>query len=83
MCIFIGDVTFLKSTVLFYFIYLTATLATHVFFQADLLDGLSRWNEDRAVAATDEQPQPHSYNHLLRHAANTLSEEVLAKKIHW
>ncbi|KAF0039295.1 hypothetical protein F2P81_007530 [Scophthalmus maximus] len=57
------------------------TLASDTFFQAYLLDGLARWNEDRAVAATTEGQQPRSYNHLLRHALNTLAEEVLGKKI--
>ncbi|XP_047187902.1 uncharacterized protein LOC118310714 isoform X2 [Scophthalmus maximus] len=55
--------------------------ASDTFFQAYLLDGLVRWNEARAVAATTEGQQPHSYNHLLRHAVNTLAEEVLGKKI--
>ncbi|XP_023811165.1 uncharacterized protein LOC105354341 isoform X1 [Oryzias latipes] len=61
---------------------ITGTLASDVFFQAYLLDGLARWNEDRAVAATsDKQQQPCSYDHLLRHAANSLSEEVLGQEI--
>ncbi len=45
------------------------------------MDGLARWNEDRAVAATTDEPQPHSYNHLLRHAVNTLAEELMGMKI--
>ncbi|KAK5911923.1 hypothetical protein CesoFtcFv8_001849 [Champsocephalus esox] len=62
--------------------FIPGTLASDTFFQAYLLDGLARWNEDRAVAATrDEQQHPHCYNHLLRHAVNTLAEEVLGKKI--
>lgn len=64
-----------------YLIYFTGTMASDTFFQAYLLDGLARWNEDRAVAATTDEQQPHSYNHLLRHAVNTLAEEVLRKKI--
>ncbi len=59
----------------------TGTLASGTFFQAHLLDGLARWNENRAVAATTDEQQPHSYNHLLRHAVNTLAEEVLGKKV--
>ncbi|XP_056118505.1 uncharacterized protein LOC130095754 [Rhinichthys klamathensis goyatoka] len=43
------------------------------------MDGLARWNEDRAVVATTDEQQPHSYNHL--HAVNTLAEEVMGKKI--
>ncbi|XP_034557840.1 uncharacterized protein LOC117825948 isoform X1 [Notolabrus celidotus] len=62
--------------------FIPGTLASDTFFQAYLLHGLARWNEDRAVAATtDGQPQPYSYSHLLRHAANVLAEEVLGKKI--
>ncbi|KAJ4918945.1 hypothetical protein JOQ06_021289 [Pogonophryne albipinna] len=62
--------------------FIPGTLASDTFFQAYLLDGLARWNEDRAVAATrDEQQHPHCSNRLLRHAVNTLAEEVLGKKI--
>ncbi|KAK1902432.1 putative clathrin assembly protein [Dissostichus eleginoides] len=62
--------------------FIPGTLASDTFFQAYLLDGLARWNEDRAMAATrDEQQHPHCHNHLLRHAVNTLAEEVLGKKI--
>ncbi len=59
----------------------TGTLASDTFFQAYLLDGLARWNEDRAVAATTDEPQPHFYNHLLCHAVNTLAEELMGMKI--
>ncbi|XP_016333324.1 uncharacterized protein LOC107681530 [Sinocyclocheilus anshuiensis] len=52
--------------------FIPGTLASDTFFQVYLLDGLARWNEDRAVAATTDEQQPHSYNHLLRHAVNTL-----------
>ncbi|XP_026110190.1 uncharacterized protein LOC113083135 [Carassius auratus] len=61
--------------------FIPGTLASDTFFQAYLLDGLARWNEDRAVAATTNQQQPHSYNHLLRHAVNTLAEELMGMKI--
>ncbi|XP_078802180.1 uncharacterized protein LOC105353958 isoform X2 [Oryzias latipes] len=61
--------------------FIPGTLASDVFFQAYLLDGLARWNEDRAVAATSDKQQPCSYDHLLRHAANSLSEEVLGQEI--
>ncbi|RVE59135.1 hypothetical protein OJAV_G00200930 [Oryzias javanicus] len=60
--------------------FITGTLASDVFFQAYLLDGLARWKEERAVAATTDEQQPCSYNHLLRRAANSLSEEVLGKE---
>ncbi len=58
----------------------TGTLASDTF-QAYLLDGLARWNEDRAVAATTDEPQSHSYNHLLRHNVNTLAEVLMGMKI--
>ncbi|KAK2874526.1 hypothetical protein Q8A67_021679 [Cirrhinus molitorella] len=61
--------------------FIPGTLASDTFFQAYLLDGLAWWNEDRAVAATTDEQQPHSYNHLLRHAANTLAEEIWGTKI--
>ncbi|KAG1973265.1 hypothetical protein F2P79_000769 [Pimephales promelas] len=61
--------------------FIPGTLASDTFLQAYLLDGLARWNEDRAVAATTDEQQPHSYNHLLRHVVNTLAEEVMGKKI--
>ncbi|XP_016104551.1 uncharacterized protein [Sinocyclocheilus grahami] len=61
--------------------FIPGTLASDTFFQAYLLDGLARWNEDRAVAATTDEQQLHSYNHLLRHAVNTLAEELMGMKI--
>jgi len=64
------------------FLYILGTLASDTFFQAYLLDGLARWNEDRADAATSQGVQkPHSYSGLLRHAANVLGEDVLGQKI--
>ena len=45
-----------------------------------MLDGLHRWNEDRARAATttnDYQP----YSGLLRHTANVLGLQVLKRKV--
>ncbi len=59
----------------------TGTLASDTFFQAYLWMDLQGGMRDRAVAKqqTDE-PQPHSYNHLLRHAVNTLAEELMGMK---
>lgn len=53
-------------------------------FQAYLLEGLMRWNQDRARAAVSivgraEPPQPYSV--LLRHVANKLSEEVFGQPL--
>ncbi|XP_062395732.1 uncharacterized protein LOC134083423 [Sardina pilchardus] len=50
------------------------------FFQCYLIDGISRWNEDRTLAAEGRRG-PHSYSGLLRHAANQLAEEVLGHKM--
>ena len=65
----------------FIFLFFTGTLAGDTFFQAYLLDGRARSNEDRAVAATTIDEQQHSYNHLPRHAVNSLAEDVLGEKI--
>ncbi|KAK7940034.1 hypothetical protein WMY93_003360 [Mugilogobius chulae] len=56
------------------------TLASDTFFQAYLVDGLARWNEDRFMAAQGVD-KPHSYSGLLRHAANQLSQEIYGKNI--
>ncbi|XP_057189356.1 uncharacterized protein LOC130554003 [Triplophysa rosa] len=40
--------------------FIPGTLASETFFQAYLLDGLARWNEDRASAATSEGMVLHS-----------------------
>lgn len=56
------------------------TLASDTFFQAYLVDGLSRWNEDRCVAATGKAA-PHSYSGLQRHAVNHLAEMVVGHKL--
>ncbi len=55
-----------------YFFCLKLSLAIDTFFQVYILDGLARWNEDRAVAATTNEQQPHSYNHLLHHTVQLL-----------
>lgn len=53
-------------------------------FQAYLLEGISRWNEDRAMTASTAcanptiQPKaPSSYSGKLKEAINTLSRKVL------
>ncbi|XP_029572554.1 uncharacterized protein LOC115164325 [Salmo trutta] len=58
---------------------LPGTLASDTFYQTYLVDGLARWNQDHAVAATSDRKEPHSYSVILRHAANTLGEEMLVK----
>ena len=69
-----------QSITLFSFI--LGTSASDIHFQAYLLDGLMRWNSDRASAAVSStELGPESYNGLLIHAVNELSEDVLGKKV--
>jgi hypothetical protein len=58
----------------------SGTLANDTVFQAYLVDGLSRWNQDRSTAATDTK-EPVSYSGLLQFTANRLAEDVFAKPI--
>ncbi|XP_070410080.1 uncharacterized protein [Nothobranchius furzeri] len=58
--------------------FIPGTLASDIFLQAYLLDGLARWNEDRSMSA-EGRSEPDSYSGLLRHAATQLSQEVLGK----
>ena len=70
----------LQSITLFSFI--LGTSASDVHFQAYLLDGLMRWNSDHSSAAVSStELGPESYNGLLIHAVNELSEDVLGKKV--
>ena len=70
----------LQSITLFSFI--LGTSASDIHFQAYLLDGLMRWNSDRASAAVSiTELGPESYSGLLIHAVNELSEDVLGKKV--
>ncbi|PFX23656.1 Tripartite motif-containing protein 2 [Stylophora pistillata] len=58
------------------------TPANGINFQAYLLDGLMRWNADRASAAVSStESGPERYRGLLIHTVNELSEDVLGKKI--
>ena len=52
-------------------------------FQAYLLDGLYRWNENRARQGTTEVTKGHyhSYSLTLRHAVNDLGREVLGVEL--
>lgn len=60
---------------------LAGTSANAVHFQAYLLEGLARWNKDRASAATSDKGSG-TYSSLLCCAVNKLSESVLNKKLH-
>ena len=48
-------------------------------FQCYLLDGIVRWNEDRALAAVKDKNEScglHTYNSSLKHEINRLSKMV-------
>lgn len=62
----------------------TGTSASDMHFQAYLLEGLVRWNEDRASSAVTggtSSQQQQSYSGILKHAVNKLSEEVLGEQL--
>ncbi|XP_052705256.1 uncharacterized protein LOC128181043 [Crassostrea angulata] len=62
--------------------FIPGTLANATLFQAYLLDGLNRWNQDRGSAATTtSSSEPQTYSGLLRHTANSLGETVFGKKM--
>lgn len=51
-------------------------------FQAFLLDGLVRWNENRAAATVEGPAQPLlSYSGHLQHSLNQLSQSVLGRNL--
>lgn len=69
---------FIKCSCFFF----SGTSASDIHFKAYLLDGLMRWNADRASAAVSStQSGPESYSGLLIQAVNELSEDVLGKKM--
>ena len=65
--------------------FIPGTCARDVYFQGYLLDGLVRWNENRAAAIKDENykhdPSQPTYSGLLRQAINEMSDNVFGKKI--
>jgi hypothetical protein len=57
------------------------TSASDSTFQAYLLEGVARWNQDREAAALQTgEIGPHCYNARLRHAVNRLGDKVLGKQ---
>jgi len=55
----------------------SGTVANDIHYQAYLLEGIMRWNEDRAVAATsDGGSDQHTYSDALQAAVNQLSAKV-------
>ncbi|XP_024149138.1 uncharacterized protein LOC112159352 [Oryzias melastigma] len=77
------DSTSLESFHLHLQRFIPGTSARPRYFQAFLIDGLVRWNEDRAAAAApppaaeDHLPPLHSYSDHLKHALNQKSQRVL------
>ena len=60
----------------------TGTLASAVNIQAYLLEGLARWNEDRAASAvTGTSSGLQTYCGSLVHALNDLSQKTLGLKL--
>ncbi|KAJ7983775.1 hypothetical protein DPEC_G00371510 [Dallia pectoralis] len=59
--------------------FIPGTSASAAHFQAYLLEGLTRWNEDRAEAAAlgDRQQSLHSYDGAAQDAINKLSQELM------
>ena len=55
------------------YFFLTGTTANDVHYQAYLLEGIVRWNEDREVAALEGGVPSHTYNSALCHEVNRLS----------
>jgi hypothetical protein len=63
-------------------LFISGTSASDMHFQAYLLEGLSRWNADRAASAVSDIPTgPQSYNALQSEALNDLSQRVFGKKL--
>lgn len=62
--------------------FIPGTRANAMHFQAFLLDGLMRWNEDRAQAAVEGKNRKPllSYSGYLQHILNLSSKRVLGKE---
>ncbi|XP_070188711.1 uncharacterized protein [Littorina saxatilis] len=50
-------------------------------YQAYLLEGLARWNQDRAAAALPPTKEPWCYTGLITKGVNQLTDKVLGRKI--
>ncbi|XP_062605331.1 uncharacterized protein LOC134267127 [Saccostrea cucullata] len=62
--------------------FIPGTSASDVNYQAFLLEGLYRWNQDRASHAVEvEAPLCHRYSGLLRHTVNHLAQTVLGNPL--
>ncbi|XP_038061156.1 uncharacterized protein LOC119731927, partial [Patiria miniata] len=61
---------------------LTGTVANDVHFQAYLMEGLVRWNEDcAAYALLTEAPEHRVYSRYLQYSVDQLGQRVLGKSI--
>ena len=61
---------------LIHFVTFLGTAAGAVNFQAYLLDGIVRWNTDRASAAVDDDRDVRSFDIKLQERANQLSMSI-------
>ncbi|XP_076851096.1 uncharacterized protein LOC143501317 [Brachyhypopomus gauderio] len=62
--------------------FVPGTSASALHFQAYLLEGLVRWNEDRAAAAVEgSDPARVCYSGQLQHYANQLSQQLLGHQL--
>ncbi|KAI4790702.1 hypothetical protein KUCAC02_034461, partial [Chaenocephalus aceratus] len=61
--------------------FIPGTQASAKHLQAFLIDGLGRWNEDRAAAASGEVEPLHSDSGHLKHALNQKSQRVLGRQL--
>ncbi len=67
-----------------FFFFFSGTSANLENFQAYLLEGLERWNEDRAAAAASiNKPQSslRCYSASLQHSLNELSQHLLGSSL--
>ena len=64
--------------IVFFFLFSVGTCANDVNFQAYLLEGIARWNEDRANEAYDyDKTLLRSYDSEMKFAVNTLTKKYL------
>lgn len=61
-------------------IFFLENLAGETFFQAYLLDGLSKWNKDRTMVVKGKDG-PLWYSSFLAHATNELAQKVFGRKL--
>ncbi|KAK7105237.1 hypothetical protein V1264_016643 [Littorina saxatilis] len=62
--------------------FIPGSTASDLHFQAYMVEGLARWNQDRAQAATSVSSNLGTYSRRLRHVANQLSVELLDEPLY-